>query len=74
MVCVLFFFKAFYSFGIQISLAELQSLLHELEGQNEGHTANIESLTATLKTKDEIINVGNPPFTVSAIQKQDIFF
>lgn len=43
--------------GIQISLAELQSLLSELEGRNEGQAANIESLTATLKTKDEIIDV-----------------
>ncbi|KAM7392630.1 hypothetical protein PAMA_007649 [Pampus argenteus] len=42
---------------LKISLAELQSLLSELEGRNEGHAANIESLTATLKTKDEIINV-----------------
>uniref|UniRef100_A0A3P8U190 CDK5 regulatory subunit associated protein 2 n=1 Tax=Amphiprion percula TaxID=161767 RepID=A0A3P8U190_AMPPE len=40
----------------QISLAELQSLLSELEGRNEGQAANIESLTATLKTKEEIIN------------------
>lgn len=72
--CLCAFFKVFYSFGIQISLAELQSLLHELEGRNEGHTANIESLTATLKTKDEIINVGNPPFTESVMQKLDIFF
>lgn len=50
---------------IQISLAELQSLLSELEGRNEGQAANIESLTATLKTKDEIINVRFPPFTES---------
>ncbi|XP_029371082.1 CDK5 regulatory subunit-associated protein 2 isoform X2 [Echeneis naucrates] len=42
---------------LKISLAELQSLLSELEGRNEGQAANIESLTATLKTKDEIINV-----------------
>ncbi|XP_039636463.1 CDK5 regulatory subunit-associated protein 2 isoform X10 [Perca fluviatilis] len=42
---------------LKITLAELQSLLSELEGRNEGHAANIESLTATLKTKDEIINV-----------------
>ncbi|XP_055369485.1 CDK5 regulatory subunit-associated protein 2 isoform X13 [Betta splendens] len=41
---------------LKISLAELQSLLSELEGRNEGHAANIESLTSTLKTKDEIIN------------------
>ncbi|XP_070780479.1 CDK5 regulatory subunit-associated protein 2 [Enoplosus armatus] len=42
---------------LKISLAELQSLLSELEGRNEGQAANIESLTATLTTKDEIINV-----------------
>ncbi|XP_027138012.1 CDK5 regulatory subunit-associated protein 2 isoform X6 [Larimichthys crocea] len=42
---------------LKISLAELQSLLSELEGRNEGQAANIESLTATLKTKDEIIAV-----------------
>ncbi|XP_054874995.1 CDK5 regulatory subunit-associated protein 2 isoform X2 [Amphiprion ocellaris] len=42
---------------LKISLAELQSLLSELEGRNEGQAANIESLTATLKTKEEIINV-----------------
>lgn len=55
-VCSGFFL--FFSPGIQISLAELQSLLHELEGQNEVQAANIESLTATLTTKDEIIAVG----------------
>ncbi|KAG7241199.1 hypothetical protein INR49_025942 [Caranx melampygus] len=42
---------------LKISLAELQSLISELEGRTEGQAANIESLTATLKTKDEIINV-----------------
>ncbi|XP_040013049.1 CDK5 regulatory subunit-associated protein 2 isoform X3 [Xiphias gladius] len=42
---------------LKISLAELQSLLSDLKGQSEGQAANIESLTATLKTKDEIINV-----------------
>ena len=42
---------------IQISVAELQSVLSELEGRIEGQAANIESLTATLETKDEIINV-----------------
>nr|XP_020476697.1 CDK5 regulatory subunit-associated protein 2 isoform X3 [Monopterus albus] len=42
---------------LKISLAELKSLLSELEGRSEGQAANIESLTATLKTKDEIINV-----------------
>ncbi|XP_056288034.1 CDK5 regulatory subunit-associated protein 2 isoform X2 [Pseudoliparis swirei] len=41
---------------LKMSLAELQSLLSELEGRNEGHAANVESLTATLKTKDEIID------------------
>ncbi|XP_041666667.1 CDK5 regulatory subunit-associated protein 2 isoform X2 [Cheilinus undulatus] len=41
---------------LKMSLAELQSLLSEREGQSEGQAANIESLTATLKTKDEIIN------------------
>lgn len=40
-----------------MSLADLQSLLSELEGRSEGQAANIDSLTATLKTKDEIINV-----------------
>lgn len=43
-----------------MSLTELQSLLRELEGRNEGQAANIESLTATLSTKDEIIAVGKP--------------
>ncbi|XP_008298824.1 CDK5 regulatory subunit-associated protein 2 isoform X2 [Stegastes partitus] len=42
---------------LKISLAELQSLLSELEGRNEGQAANIESLTATLKTNEEIISV-----------------
>ncbi|XP_026152764.1 CDK5 regulatory subunit-associated protein 2 isoform X2 [Mastacembelus armatus] len=42
---------------LKISLAELQSLLSELEGRSEGQAANIESLVATLKTKDEIISV-----------------
>ncbi|XP_030005659.1 CDK5 regulatory subunit-associated protein 2 isoform X2 [Sphaeramia orbicularis] len=41
---------------LKISLAELQSQISELEGRIEGQTANTESLTATLKTKDEIIN------------------
>ncbi|XP_060937138.1 CDK5 regulatory subunit-associated protein 2 isoform X3 [Limanda limanda] len=41
---------------LKISLAELQSLLSELEGRSEGQTASIDSLTSTLKTKDEIIN------------------
>ncbi|XP_047228374.1 CDK5 regulatory subunit-associated protein 2 isoform X4 [Girardinichthys multiradiatus] len=42
---------------LKISLADLQSLLSELEGRSDGQAANIDSLTATLKTKDEIINV-----------------
>nr|XP_057905797.1 myomegalin-like isoform X2 [Doryrhamphus excisus] len=42
---------------LKMSLAELQSLLSELEVRGEGQAANIESLTATLETKDEIINV-----------------
>lgn len=50
-----------YFVFIQISVAELQSLLSELEGRIEGQAINIESLTATLKTKDEIINVRTPP-------------
>lgn len=47
----------FIFLGTQISLAELQSLLSEMEGRNEAQAANIESLTATLNTKDDIINV-----------------
>ncbi|KAM9841643.1 CDK5 regulatory subunit-associated protein 2 [Aulostomus maculatus] len=42
---------------LKMSLVELQSLLSELEGRNKGQAVNIESLTATLKTKDEIIQV-----------------
>ncbi|KAM4532788.1 uncharacterized protein V3H82_026516 [Fundulus diaphanus] len=42
---------------LKMSLADLQSLLSELEGRNEVQAANIASLTATLKTKDEIIHV-----------------
>uniref|UniRef100_A0A672HT79 CDK5 regulatory subunit associated protein 2 n=1 Tax=Salarias fasciatus TaxID=181472 RepID=A0A672HT79_SALFA len=42
---------------LKIALAELQSLMSELEGRSEGQAANIESLTATLKTKEEIISV-----------------
>lgn len=38
-------------------MAELQSLLSEMEGRNKAQSANIESLTATLNTKDDIINV-----------------
>lgn len=41
-------------------MAELQSALSELKGHSEGQAANIESLTATLKTKDEIISVRIP--------------
>lgn len=36
---------------------ELQSLLSEMEGCNKAQAANIESLTSTLNTKDDIINV-----------------
>lgn len=43
--------------GIQVSLAELQVLLSEMEGRNKAQAINIESLTATLNTKDGIINV-----------------
>lgn len=46
--------------GLQIALTELESSLRELEGRNEGHAVTIESLTATLTTKDEIIAVGSP--------------
>ncbi|XP_054614134.1 LOW QUALITY PROTEIN: CDK5 regulatory subunit-associated protein 2 [Dunckerocampus dactyliophorus] len=42
---------------LKMSLAELQSLLSELEVRSEGQAAKIESLTATLETKDEIIHV-----------------
>uniref|UniRef100_A0A1A8RHM4 CDK5 regulatory subunit associated protein 2 n=1 Tax=Nothobranchius rachovii TaxID=451742 RepID=A0A1A8RHM4_9TELE len=42
---------------LKIALADLQSLLSELEGRSQGQTANVESLTATLKTKEEIITV-----------------
>ncbi|XP_063746348.1 CDK5 regulatory subunit-associated protein 2 isoform X3 [Eleginops maclovinus] len=41
---------------LKISLAELESSLSELEGRYEGQAANVESLTSTLKTKDEIID------------------
>ncbi|XP_051537417.1 myomegalin-like isoform X2 [Myxocyprinus asiaticus] len=40
---------------LKISLAELQSKVLGLETQLEGQTANIESLTSTLNTKEEII-------------------
>ncbi|KAL3042066.1 hypothetical protein OYC64_020090 [Pagothenia borchgrevinki] len=41
---------------LKMALADLQSSLSELEGRYEGQAANVESLTATLKTKDEIID------------------
>ncbi|KAK2872302.1 hypothetical protein Q8A67_022199 [Cirrhinus molitorella] len=40
---------------LKISLAELQSTVSDLESRLEGQTANIESLTSTLNTKEEII-------------------
>ncbi|XP_073727653.1 CDK5 regulatory subunit-associated protein 2 isoform X7 [Misgurnus anguillicaudatus] len=40
---------------LKISLAELQSTVSELEARLEGQTANIDSLTSTLNTKEEII-------------------
>lgn len=40
-----------------MSLADLQSSLSELEGRHAGQAANVESLAATLKTKDEMIDV-----------------
>ncbi|XDV38204.1 hypothetical protein PO909_007662 [Leuciscus waleckii] len=40
---------------LKISLAELQSIVSELKARLEGQSANIESLTSTLKTKEEII-------------------
>ncbi|XP_067280226.1 CDK5 regulatory subunit-associated protein 2 isoform X3 [Pseudorasbora parva] len=40
---------------LKISLAELQSMVSELEARLEGQKANIESLTSTLQTKGEII-------------------
>uniref|UniRef100_A0A671Q9U8 CDK5 regulatory subunit-associated protein 2-like n=1 Tax=Sinocyclocheilus anshuiensis TaxID=1608454 RepID=A0A671Q9U8_9TELE len=39
---------------LKISLAELQSMVSELETRLEGQTANIESLTSTLNTKEII--------------------
>ncbi|XP_041753568.2 CDK5 regulatory subunit-associated protein 2 isoform X3 [Coregonus clupeaformis] len=41
---------------LQMSLADLQLVLSELEGRIEGQAASIDSLTTTLETKDEIIN------------------
>ncbi|XP_066501258.1 myomegalin-like [Hoplias malabaricus] len=40
---------------LKMSLADLQSVVSELEAQLEGQAANIESLTSTLNTKEEII-------------------
>ncbi|XP_072517489.1 CDK5 regulatory subunit-associated protein 2 isoform X2 [Salminus brasiliensis] len=40
---------------LKMSLADLQSVVSELESQVEGQIANIESLTSTLDTKEEII-------------------
>ncbi|RVE65985.1 hypothetical protein OJAV_G00122060 [Oryzias javanicus] len=42
---------------LKMSLAELQTVLSELEARSEGQSANIDFLNATLKTKEEIINV-----------------
>ncbi|KAG7268206.1 hypothetical protein CRUP_022895, partial [Coryphaenoides rupestris] len=41
---------------LKISLAELQSMLADLKAHVMGHEANVESLTSTLETKDQIIN------------------
>uniref|UniRef100_A0A673WSN0 CDK5 regulatory subunit associated protein 2 n=1 Tax=Salmo trutta TaxID=8032 RepID=A0A673WSN0_SALTR len=41
---------------LKMSLADLQSVLSELEGRIEGQAASIDSLTTTLETKDEILN------------------
>ena len=48
-----------------MSLAELKSTLAELEALVQGHQANVESLTSTLETKDQIIAVSPPPFQES---------
>ncbi|KAG5834528.1 hypothetical protein ANANG_G00262450 [Anguilla anguilla] len=40
---------------LRIELADLRSLLTDLENRNEAQAANIESLTTTLETKDDII-------------------
>uniref|UniRef100_A0A3B3QVZ8 Uncharacterized protein n=1 Tax=Paramormyrops kingsleyae TaxID=1676925 RepID=A0A3B3QVZ8_9TELE len=40
---------------LQVQLAELRSTLADLESRSEAQAANIESLTAVLQTKDEII-------------------
>ncbi|XP_010899423.2 CDK5 regulatory subunit-associated protein 2 [Esox lucius] len=41
---------------LKMSLADLQSVLSELEGRVKGQDASIDSLTATLETKNEIIH------------------
>ncbi|MGH0170975.1 UNVERIFIED_CONTAM: hypothetical protein FKN15_060117 [Acipenser sinensis] len=51
---------------LQIEVAELRSLLADLENRHEAQAANIESLTKTLDVKDEIIRdlhtrLGKPP-------------
>ncbi|MGH0118935.1 UNVERIFIED_CONTAM: hypothetical protein FKN15_054929 [Acipenser sinensis] len=51
---------------LQIEVAELHSLLADLENRYEAQAANIESLTKTLDVKDEIIRdlhtrLGKPP-------------
>lgn len=50
---------------MQVSLTELQSLLSEMEGHKKAQAANIESLTATLNAKDDIINVIIPLITLT---------
>lgn len=55
--CIIKYLFKSLIFHFQISLAEIQSLLAELDGRREGQAANIDSLTAMLKTKDEIITV-----------------
>ncbi|MGH0124392.1 UNVERIFIED_CONTAM: hypothetical protein FKN15_036935 [Acipenser sinensis] len=51
---------------LQIEVAELRSLLADLENRHEAQAANIESLTKTLDVKDELIRdlhtrLGKPP-------------
>uniref|UniRef100_A0A3P8Z2L7 CDK5 regulatory subunit associated protein 2 n=1 Tax=Esox lucius TaxID=8010 RepID=A0A3P8Z2L7_ESOLU len=46
---------------LKMSLADLQSVLSELEGRVKGQDASIDSLTATLETKNEIIHVSGWP-------------
>lgn len=62
---VVIFLNQVFFLGVQISLAELQSLLSEMEGHNKAQAANLESLTATLNTKDDIINVIILPVTLA---------